>query len=217
VQQGSLHQSSKIATDPLRSLGPQRLTWTSTDIGVNDRHVAAATVWLDDAPEPAAGLFTKDGVLFQTIRVPGYAGTWALNINNDGDVVGAVDTEILPIGVQAGLGWLRRGVVDHFLEAPCGGQRTEVRDHTSIPVGARVTPHHPLAAVTCWHLTDTVRVQSYAYDPDTHEWVELAVPGAVWTEVRSVNADGEFGGWYVDADGGTHGFIARPSVELAQR
>jgi hypothetical protein len=104
---------------------------------------------------------------------------------------------------QRGRGWVTYaddgGTVSAIIDAPCGGD-TRVEDINL----------DGLMAVVCRDPWGELPDVSYAYDGAT--WRELAVPGAWQTTVARVNNAGQFVGSYIAAEGGLHGFIARPAA-----
>lgn len=191
-------------------------TWYSIyGCSVNDQSLIACTVF---DGEYLWGTLFVGGTVIEHVAGQGAEGTyadftWIAGLNNLNDLVGSIvheDPE--PTGVW--LGWMRGGSLsptpgkEYRVQAPCGGA-TVIRDVND----AR------LMAVTCgaepWG-PDEPEV-SYAFDPAIPEvWTPLQVPGALATHVTRVNNHGHFVGWYQGTDGHDHGFLAVPSLVIAQ-
>jgi uncharacterized membrane protein len=132
-----------------------------------------------------------------TLDVPGASVTTASGINKNGHIVGSFDD----MHHATTYGWLYVDDVFTTIDAPCGGESTNIADINAAG----------LMAVACF--TGDGGTFSYAFDGTT--FTPLEVPGAFVTQVSRLNNAGQFVGWYSDQDGKDHGFIAAPSASAA--
>lgn len=77
-----------------------------------------------------------------------------------------------------------------------------------ITAGKAVAGLYRVQVGTAWHARGFVALTSGSLDPASWNFVMVDVPNAVQTVVRNMNAPGEVVGYYYDAGGVAHGFLA---------
>ena len=132
--------------------------------------------------------------VFNTIDVPDAVLTSAIGLNDHGDVVGVY---IDGVDFNEHGFVLSKGVYT-TLDAPGA-------------VGVTVAQG----------INNAGEVVGYATDKDGNDfgftlskkgvYETIDVPGAVWTDVYSINADGDIVGAYGDASGVEHGYVGMPT------
>ncbi len=84
-----------------------------------------------------------------------------------------------------------------------------------ISPGRSVVGVYKVLAGTTWFAHGFVANTRGSLDPTGWSFAMVDVPGAAQTIVRSLNANGELAGYYVDAGGATHGFLATAGADSA--
>jgi probable HAF family extracellular repeat protein len=167
--------------------------------GINNRGtdiVGIFTVPRGNGQQLARGFLLKKGV-FTTIVVPNTDQTYAIGVNNSGEIVG--EFVRTPSSLTESFLY-RRGVFSAVSPNSRITQALGVNDAGQI-VGVFIdnngAPH--------------------GFVETRGSFVNIDFPGSVSTEVHGINDSGEIVGGWEDTDGGEHGFIGTPVEGVASR
>ena len=135
----------------------------------------------------------------EIIDAPGASATYANFVNASGSVVGSyVDTE---------------GVYYAYLRTP-DGKFIELASSGPRQIDYIFIPGINDAGVIVARIKWPGELPQTLSGTLQGRWVPLNVPNSVSTEGWNINQDGSIVGYYVAADGRTHGFIAKPVEQI---
>jgi len=174
--------------------------WTGP-FGISD---AAVVVGYYAAPGQTCGFTWRRGdVAHKSICIENATYTFAIGINNVGDVVGWYGTTD---GKMHGFLW--KNGIPMAIDAPSAACTTAdgINDSGRI-VGAFRASCPPMSPAG-------TGLNGYVLFQGAFE--QITVPGAVWTFSRGINARGDIVGYYSDASGKTHGFLLEKDAPSPQ-
>ena len=168
--------------------------------GINNRGtdiVGIFTVPRGNGQQLARGFLLKKGV-FTTIVVPNTDQTYAIGVNNSGEIVG----EFVRTPSSLTESFLYRRGVFSAVSAPNSRitQALGINDAGQI-VGVFLGNDGPF----------------HGFVESRGNFATVDFPGSVGTSVQGINNSGEIVGNWEGPDGGEHGFIGKPVEEVASR